>query len=546
MSEKRNWIHWRWTRMRSVQLTYGFDSTGHSYCRLVRTVRFEALHVLRTAHSMSQLCCRVRTRPMDPIRVRWWQSKRIRLSNTLRMRLQADRVVFYSVFPFRENTSIRRCWRKRLPFWAIRTMASTNPSISSPWVCAIRTGTGSACNYLICMENEQSDDDFQHDHFGHLHFECSQIDHCESFGQTIAQNTFWIAATYLVSRQQKIETFKYVIYDRRWSCIEASLAQFRHENEKPNMHSNHTDELEQNFSNQIFPQIQRTIDDNKNELNQQCDQKCHRNFVFLQIRLDATIALGSLQFRNFELKTVSIEVDWSFALTPNDVNPNSSTKKLMKSHKKMYAYTSADTRLLSFNSLAKNAVNGEQYFVDLKGARKVSKTNGKMNWMKIFLSFEILALPRYSIPRNQHSLLTHSYNLRNDRNGWEIFCLRLVNGFGFIFTRGDHQIDIFVVHFGRMYGFCAFLFNSHCGFAVDASKIKLKLNHILNKQTSQLTRGFYRVNWPREWLCHHRIRSSKFPFVFARIWNWSGKITCKFLREDFFILPMKKYDEQKI
>lgn len=39
----------------------------------------------------------------------------------------------------------------------------------------------------------------------------------------------------------------------------------------------------------------------------------------------------------------------------------------------MYAYTSADTRLLNFNSLPKNVVNGEQYFVDLYNAKLVVK-----------------------------------------------------------------------------------------------------------------------------------------------------------------------------
>lgn len=60
------------------------------------------------------------------------------------------------------------------------------------------------------------------------------------------------------------------------------------------MHPNDTDELEQNFSQQIFSQIQGTIDDNENELYQQRDQKSDRNFILLQIRLNATIALSSL------------------------------------------------------------------------------------------------------------------------------------------------------------------------------------------------------------------------------------------------------------
>lgn len=49
------------------------------------------------------------------------------------------------------------------------------------------------------------------------------------------------------------------------------------------MHPNDTDELEQNFAEKIFAQIQCTIDDDENELYEQCDQKGHRNFVLFQI-----------------------------------------------------------------------------------------------------------------------------------------------------------------------------------------------------------------------------------------------------------------------
>lgn len=51
-----------------------------------------------------------------------------------------------------------------------------------------------------------------------------------------------------------------------------------------------------------------------------------------------------------------------FCLTPNAVNPNNKTKKLIKSQRKMYAYTSAVTRFTCFKSFLKNAVQDEQYF----------------------------------------------------------------------------------------------------------------------------------------------------------------------------------------
>lgn len=129
---------------------------------------------------------------------------------------------------------------------------------------------------------------------GYLHFECGQIDHCKSFGEAIAQNTFRVATTYLICWEQEIETFEYVIDDRCWARVEASFAELWHKDEEPNVHPNDTDELEQNFPDEIFAQIQCTIDDDENELYEQCDQKGHRNFVLLQIRLNATIALWSL------------------------------------------------------------------------------------------------------------------------------------------------------------------------------------------------------------------------------------------------------------
>lgn len=78
----------------------------------------------------------------------------------------------------------------------------------------------------------------------HLHLECSQIHHCEILAQAVTKNSLRIAASYLVSRQQEIETFEYVIDDRRWARIEAAFAEFRHKNEQPNMHPDDTDELE--------------------------------------------------------------------------------------------------------------------------------------------------------------------------------------------------------------------------------------------------------------------------------------------------------------
>lgn len=57
------------------------------------------------------------------------------------------------------------------------------------------------------------------------------------------------------------------------------------------MHSDHRHKLEYDFSNQILAQVQCTIDNYENELQQQHDQESDWNFVLLQIRRNSAIAL---------------------------------------------------------------------------------------------------------------------------------------------------------------------------------------------------------------------------------------------------------------
>lgn len=51
----------------------------------------------------------------------------------------------------------------------------------------------------------------------HVHFERTQIENGESFRYAIAQNPSRITATYLVCRQQEVDTFEHVVDD--WRCL---------------------------------------------------------------------------------------------------------------------------------------------------------------------------------------------------------------------------------------------------------------------------------------------------------------------------------------
>lgn len=60
------------------------------------------------------------------------------------------------------------------------------------------------------------------------------------------------------------------------------------------MHKYDGDKLKDNFARQVFTQIQCTIDNNRDELQQHHNQKIDWNFVFFHIRSDATVSLGCL------------------------------------------------------------------------------------------------------------------------------------------------------------------------------------------------------------------------------------------------------------
>lgn len=68
----------------------------------------------------------------------------------------------------------------------------------------------------------------------------------------------------------------------------------------------------------------------------------------------------------------------AICLTPNAVNPNNKTKKLIKSQRKMYAYTSAVTRFTCFNSFLKNAAQDEQYFFVLCKNKQLNYLNNSV------------------------------------------------------------------------------------------------------------------------------------------------------------------------
>lgn len=73
------------------------------------------------------------------------------------------------------------------------------------------------------------------------------------------------------------------------------------------MHSDHRHKLEYDFSNQILAQIQCTIDNYENKLQQQHDQESDWNFVLLQIRRNSAIALTTSE--RCETKQQHKEVD---------------------------------------------------------------------------------------------------------------------------------------------------------------------------------------------------------------------------------------------
>lgn len=65
----------------------------------------------------------------------------------------------------------------------------------------------------------------------YLHLECKQIEHRESFGQTIAQNASGVATSNLVRGQQEIEIFESIVHDWRKFCIKTTFAEHWHQEE---------------------------------------------------------------------------------------------------------------------------------------------------------------------------------------------------------------------------------------------------------------------------------------------------------------------------
>lgn len=65
------------------------------------------------------------------------------------------------------------------------------------------------------------------------------------------------------------------------------------------MHADDSDKLKDYFAQQVLSQVQSSVNDDENELQQQHDQKCNGDFVLFQIGCYTAIALGRLEINRF-------------------------------------------------------------------------------------------------------------------------------------------------------------------------------------------------------------------------------------------------------
>lgn len=124
--------------------------------------------------------------------------------------------------------------------------------------------------------------------------------------------------------------FDQIVNDRWIGGIKSTLARRWQHEKHPNVQTKNQEKLENNFPNHIFAQIQCTIDDNEEKLNNQHEQEQNGHFVLLKIRQNTGITSRLRKLRNKCRKFTKI-----FRLTPNEENPKRMTKKFTKSHMKI-------------------------------------------------------------------------------------------------------------------------------------------------------------------------------------------------------------------
>lgn len=78
--------------------------------------------------------------------------------------------------------------------------------------------------------------------------------------------------------------FDQIVNDWRTCRIKAPLTRCRQQKEHPNVQANNQHKLEHNFSNHVLAQIQRAINYNQEELNDQHEQEKYWNLVLFKVR----------------------------------------------------------------------------------------------------------------------------------------------------------------------------------------------------------------------------------------------------------------------
>lgn len=105
-----------------------------------------------------------------------------------------------------------------------------------------------------------------------------------------------------------MSTFYQVIDNWRIAAVKLPLRRSGQNEEHPNVQANNQEKLENYFTDHIFTQIQSPINDNEEELNDQHEQKCDRDFILLKVRQNTRITTSSLDIDEKVFNDISFKI----------------------------------------------------------------------------------------------------------------------------------------------------------------------------------------------------------------------------------------------